>query len=96
MAELRKLRAVKALVRPDLRAEYLERWRGYAEAVREAGAEVRLFEDQLLPGRFLELTEHTATEGMEDKLNAAAREAELRRPCVRRDGEEILYRETER
>ena len=93
MSELRKLRAVRALVRPDRRAEYIERWQGYAKAVTAVGARVRLFEDQLLPGRFLELAEHVAAEGMEDKLNAAFREAELRHPCVRREGDEILYRE---
>jgi hypothetical protein len=93
MAGIRKLKAVRALVRPDLREYYLERWEGYAEAAKAAGAQVWLFEDQLLPGRYLEFTEHMAAEGMEDALAAAFREAGLTRPCVRRDGDDILYRE---
>lgn len=93
MAGIRKLRAVRALVRPDLREDYLERWKGYSEAAKAAGAEVWLFEDQLLPGRFLEFTEHIAAEGMEDTLAVAFREAGLTGPCVRRVGDDILYRE---
>lgn len=93
MAGIRKLKAVRALVRPDRRDEYLEGWKGYAAEAKAAGAQVRLFEDQVLPGRFLEFTEHIAAEGMEDKLAAAFREAGFTKPCVRRDGDEILYRE---
>lgn len=93
MPGIRKAKAVRAIVRPDRRDEYLERWRKYASAAAAAGARVRLLEDQVLPGRFLELTEHQAGEGMELALQRAVQEAELRRSCVRREGDEVLYRE---
>lgn len=93
MPEIRKLKAVRALVRPDQRDEYLERWAGYAVAAKAVGAQVWLFEDQMLPGRFLEFTEHMAAEGMEGKLQTALGEAEVRRACIRRDGDDVLYRE---
>jgi hypothetical protein len=92
MAEIIKLKAVKALVRPDRRDEYLERWNAYVEAAEAAGARVRLFEDQLLPGRFLELTEHTAAPDRDGRLDDAIRAARLRSVCVRREGDEVLYR----
>lgn len=92
MSEIHKLRCVRALVRPDRRREYLERWRSYAETVAAAGAKASLYEDQVLPGRFLELTEHVAARGMESKLEGAYGESGLRRVCVRREGDEILYR----
>ncbi len=95
MAGIRKLRAVRALVRPDQRDDYLERWKDYAQVAKAAGAHVRLFEDQMLPGRFLEFTEHMAAEGMEGKLEVAAGRAEFRRLCVRREGDDVLYREVE-
>lgn len=94
MTEVRKLRAVRAIVRPDRRKAYLKGWRIYAAAAREIGAEVRLFEDQTLPGRFLELTEHVARAGAEGALVRAAQDADLRRLCVRREGEDLLYRES--
>lgn len=84
---------MRAVVRPTQRGEYLERWSRYAASVQAAGAAVRLLEDQALPGRFLELTEHTAAEGMESLLESAAREADLRRYCARREGDDLLYRE---
>ena len=93
MPSIRKLKAVRAVVRPTQRDEYLESWARYAEAAQAAGAQVRLLEDQALPGRFLELTEHIAAEGMESALDSAAREAELLRQCVRREGDDLLYRE---
>ena len=93
MPGIRKLKAVRAVVRPAQRNEYLEDWAKYAEAARAAGAQVRLLEDQALPGRFLELTEHVAAEGMESALELAARDAGLRRNCVRREGDDLLYRE---
>jgi hypothetical protein len=93
MPGIRKLKAVRAVVRPVQRGEYLAGWTRYAEAARAAGAQVRLLEDQALPGRFLELTEHVAAEGMESALDSAVREAELRRACVRREGDDLLYRE---
>ncbi len=93
MPEIRKLKAVRALVRPDRRVEYLERWTGYASAAKAAGAQVWLFEDQTLPGRFLEFTEHKAAKGMEGKLEEALAEAEVRRACIRREGDDVLYRE---
>jgi hypothetical protein len=93
MVEIRKLKAVRAIVRPDRRDEYLERWESYARAAKAAGAEIRLFEDQALPGRFLELTEHRAAKGMEGALESALEAADLRRACVRREGNDVLYRE---
>ncbi|MGD8869566.1 MAG: hypothetical protein PVI01_18250 [Gemmatimonadales bacterium] len=93
MSGIRKLRAVRAVVRPTQRGQYLERWSRYAAAAQAAGAAVRLLEDQSLPGRFLELTEHTAAQGMESQLESAGREADLRRCCVRREGDDLLYRE---
>lgn len=96
MSEIHKLRCVRALVRPDRRQEYLERWRRYADAVTAAGAEAVLYEDQVLPGRFLELTEHVAAGGMEGKLELAFGESGLRGACVRREGDEIIYRRWKR
>lgn len=93
MTEIRKLKAVRAVVRPTQRSEYLEGWDRYAVLARAAGAEVRLLEDQMLPGRFLELTEHTAATGMELALEEAARESDLRRNCVRREGDDLVYRD---
>jgi hypothetical protein len=93
MPEIRKLKAVRALVRPDQRDEYLERWAGYAGAAKATGAQVWLFEDQMLPGRFLEFTEHMAAEGVEGKLAAALAEADVRRVCIRREGDDVLYRD---
>ena len=93
MSGIRKLRAVRAIVRPDKRDDYLERWKAYAGAVEAAGARVRLLEDQVLPGRYLELTEHEAAEGMEGRMEAALRESDVKGACVRREGDEVLYRE---
>ncbi|UCC72183.1 MAG: hypothetical protein JSV86_17725 [Gemmatimonadota bacterium] len=95
MSGTAKLRVVRAIVRPDRRGDYLERWRKYTEAARAAGAQVRLFEDQVLPGRFLEFTEHKAAKGMEGRLEAAFRETDVKGACVRREGEEVLYRAVE-
>ena len=93
MPGIRKLRAIRAIVRPDLRDEYLERWNKYAQAAKAAGAQVWLFEDQALPGRFIEFTEHQAAEGMEAILDSVVERADLRRSCVRREGDDVLYRE---
>jgi hypothetical protein len=93
MSGIRKLKAVRAIVRPDMRDEYLESWKDYVRSAKAAGAKVLLFEDQVLPGRFLELTEHIAAKGMEGALEAAFAKAQLRRCCVRRDGDDVLYRE---
>ena len=95
MSGIRRLKAVRAIVRPDKRDDYLERWKRYAAAAKAVGAQVWLFEDRVLPGRYLEFTEHKAAEGMEAKLDAAYREAEVKRACVRREGDEVLYREVE-
>jgi hypothetical protein len=76
-----------------LREEYLELWKGYAEAAKATGAQVWLFEDQMLPGRFLEFTEHMAAQGMEDALAKAFRDSGVRKPCERREGDDVLYRE---
>ncbi len=93
MPRITKLKAVRAVVRPDKREDYLERWKAYAGAANAAGARVRLFEDQVLPGRYLEFTEHEAAAGMEGVLEAAYREARVKGVCVRREGDEVLYRE---
>lgn len=93
MAGFSKVRAIRAIVRPDRRDEYLTRWTRYADAVSEIGGGARLFEDQMLPGRFLELTEHLAEEGMAAALERAVEEAGLRGLCVRREGEDVYYRE---
>ncbi len=93
MGKVLKLRAVRVIVRPDRRDEYLERWREYARASEAVGATVRLYEDQALPGRFLEFTEHVAVAGAEGELERALRSAELRRCCVRREGDDVLYRQ---
>lgn len=93
MPGIRKLKAIRAIVRPDLRDEYLERWRKYAQAAKAAGAQVWLFEDQALPGRFIEFIEHQAAEGMEAVLDSVFERTELRRSCVRREGDDVLYRE---
>ncbi len=90
-----KVKVVRAIVRPDRRDDYLEGWQTYARAAAAAGARVRLYEDQVLPGRFLEFSEHRAGEGMEARLEGAAQLAELRRLCVRREGDAELYREVE-
>ena len=95
MSEIHKLKCARALVRPDRREQYLERWRRYAEAVMAAGGKATLYEDQVLPGRFLELTEHVAAAGMESKLDVAFGESGLRGVCVRREGDEIVYRKDE-
>ncbi|MGD2153300.1 MAG: hypothetical protein PVG79_08520 [Gemmatimonadales bacterium] len=93
MSGIYKLKVVRAVVRPDRREEYLERWSTYAGAAKAAGARVQLFEDQVLPGRFLEFTQHEAAEGMEGRLEGASERAELRKVCVRREGDDVLYRE---
>lgn len=95
MAEIRKFQAVRAVVRPDRREDYLRRFGEYVAEARGTGADVRLFEDHVLPGRFLELTEHIAAEGMESRLRSALGAAGLKAVCVRREGDEILYREVE-
>jgi hypothetical protein len=93
MPEIRKLKAVRALVRPDGREEYLDRWREYSKNAKTAGAQVWLFEDQMLPGRYLEFTEHIAAEGMEGVLASALRASHVAAACVRREGDDVLYRE---
>ena len=93
MPGIRKLKAIRAIVRPDLRDEYLERWSNYAQAAKAAGVQVWLFADQALPGRFIEFTEHQAAEGMEAVLDSVFERADLRRSCVRREGDDVLYRE---
>lgn len=95
MAEIRKLKAVRAIVRPDQRAEYLEEWARYASSVRAAGARAWLFEDQALTGRFMEFVEFTAGSGMEGRLRGAFESSSLRRVCVRREGDDLLFREVE-
>ena len=93
MSGIRKLHAIRALVRPDQRDSYLSRWDIYRRAAAEAGARVWLFEDEVLAGRFLEFTEYTAAKGMLAALERAESEAELTRQCVRREGGDIVYYE---
>ncbi len=93
MPGIRKLKAVRSIVRPDRRDEYLQHWREYVRSAGAAGAKVWLFEDQALPGRFFEFTEHEVATGREADLERAFQLAELRRCCVRREGDDILYRE---
>jgi hypothetical protein len=40
MSGIQKLKAVRAVVRPDKRGDYLERWKTYAGAAKGAGAQV--------------------------------------------------------
>lgn len=93
MASIRKLHAVRAIVRPDRRSEYLACWESYSRAAGEAGARVWLFEDEVLPGRFLEFTEYQAAKGRVAALERAVQMANLARACVRREGEDIIYYE---
>ncbi len=95
MAAIPKARAVRVIVRPDRREEYLERWKTYAKAAKAAGAKVSLYEDQVLPGRFLEFTEHTVVKGIESALSKAFQLAELKSSCVRREGDDVFYRKVE-
>ena len=91
--KVRALRIVRALVRPDQRADYLRRWWAYVERGRALDARVWLFEDQALPGRFVEFTEYFAEPGMQARLHGAVTEAGLAEACVRRTGEHERYRE---
>lgn len=88
-----KLQVVRVIVRPDRREEYLLRWEQYRWRAEELGARARLLEDEVLPGRFLEVTEFEAGPGMEAALRDAAALAGLPSACVRRAGEGEQYRE---
>lgn len=89
----RKLYMVRAIVRPDRRGEYLERWSEYRKLATALGAQVWLFEDEALTGRFMEFTEYTAGAGVEAQLRGAAAQAGLVTACARRSGEAERYRE---
>lgn len=93
MAKIKKLKAVRVIVRPDRRKVYLEAWNAYAAAVKERGAQAWLFEDQGLPGRFMEFTEFEAAPGMEGLLGQAFEEAGVGAKCLRREGDDLMYRE---
>lgn len=95
MAATCRIKAVRVIVRPDRREEYLERWRTYADAVEAAGASTSLYEDRVLPGRFLEFTELTVAKEMEAALRKAFQLADLKRSCVRREGDDVSYWEVE-
>ncbi len=95
MGKIRKLKAVRTIVRPDRREEYLKAWQVYSGAASELGARVWLYEDQELPGRFMEFTEFEAGEGVEVGLERAFQSAALGKPCLRREGDDIMYREVE-
>lgn len=90
---VRKLHLVRVIVRPDRRDEYLRRWEEYRRRAEELGARARLLEDEVLPGRFLEVTEFEAGSGMEGGLRGAAALAGLASVCVRRAGDGERYRE---
>ncbi len=96
MTEIRKLKAVRAIVRTDKRADYLAGWDEYARAAEAMGARVWLFEDETLPGRFLEFTDFKGAPGMEPRLQEAVGGANLKRLSVRREGDDLLYREVEK
>lgn len=93
MAEIRKLKAVRAIVRTDRRADYLSGWDAYAQAARALGARVWLFEDETLPGRFLEFTEFKGAPGMEPRLEEVLGASNLKGLSVRREGDDLVYRE---
>ncbi|MBI4539011.1 MAG: hypothetical protein HY704_05810 [Gemmatimonadetes bacterium] len=90
---IRKLRVVRATVRPDRRGEYLERWAEYRRQVEAPGGRAWLFEDEALPGRFIEFTEYPGAPGMEGRITEAVARARLARLCARREGEGERYRE---
>ncbi len=93
MSEVRKLKAIRSIVRPDRRDDYLAAWKSYLRELEGLDVQAWLFEDQALPGRYVEFTEFVAGPGMEARLEEAAGRAGLREPCVRRRDEDILYRE---
>ena len=95
MPGIRKLHGVQAIVRPDRRNEYLDCWKVYAGEAEAAGARVWLFEDEVLPGRFFEFTEYRARKGMVASLRRAVQEAGLSQRCVRREGDDLIYREVD-
>ena len=90
---IRKLRIVRALVRPDRRAAYLDRWADYAREMRSLDTRVWLFEDESLPGRFVEFTEYTTAPGLDARHRAALDRSRFAEECVRRSGAEERYRE---
>ena len=91
---VRKLRVVRAIVRPDRRDQYRERWAAYQQKIVELGARAWLFEDEVLPGRFIEFTEYTGGADMETGIAQAMSAAGFATLCVRRDGEGERYRES--
>lgn len=90
---VRKLQFVRVIVRPDRREEYLRRWTDYRGRAQALGARVWLLEDEVLPGRFLEVTEFEGGPGVDAALHDAAALAGLASACVRRAGEGERYRE---
>ena len=82
------------IVRPDRRAEYRDRWAAYQRGINELGGRAWLFEDEVLPGRFIEFTEYTGGADMETGIAAAMTAAGFGKLCVRREGEGERYRES--
>ena len=86
-------------MRPDCRSAYTSAWASYAGEVKAHGGRAWLFEDQALPGRFVEFTEFEPEEGMEGEeggvrlIQSLQRDAKLWAFCVRREGDDLLYRE---
>lgn len=90
---VRKLQIVRALVRPDRRDDYIARWAAYRREAAVLDARAWLFEDEALPGRFVEFTEYFAAPGMAGRLKEAAARAGLAEVCARRTGADERYRE---
>ena len=93
MGKIRKLKAVRTIVRLDRRDDYLAAWTAYRDRVTQMGAKAWLFEDQALPGRFMEFTEFEGAAGVEGQLEGALRESGLSKLALRREGDDALYRE---
>ncbi|MEE9246755.1 MAG: hypothetical protein V3U63_11205 [Gemmatimonadota bacterium] len=102
MAGIKKLKVVRIVVRPDRRSAYTSAWASYAGEVKAHGGRAWLFEDQALPGRFVEFTEFEpgdAGEGAEGAegavrlIHSLQRDAKLWAFCVRREGDDLVYRE---
>ncbi len=100
MAGIKKLKVVRIVVRPDRRSAYTSAWASYAGEVKAHGGRAWLFEDQALPGRFVEFTEFEPGEGGEGGevgevplVQTLQRDAKLWAFCVRREGDDLVYRE---
>lgn len=85
---------VRARVRPEARARYLEAWSRWSAATLTMGIETRLLESEERAGEFVEITrfgEATAAALGDDRL--VRLEAELEAAAERRQGPLDLYRQ---